>query len=172
MSSKKGYVLGAHLRSVIRHLPTQALELGEYQTLAESIDPEAWYDWDIYVTMSRTIAARMPSRSIVQIGTQLVTHSRDLFVSQGFDSIDKVFSDASAVFRANSKDVDESDDMKTVFFEPGHAIIEVGGSHVPELIEGFIYGFIEAFEGKLLSLHGKLKKRAPDLYEYDIRYES
>lgn len=170
MKSREGEVLGIHLQRVIQALPADEVALANYSALAADLDPEGWYDWSLFVSSTHAIAARVPSITLIEIGKRLVLSSRQLLVQQGFDSLDEVMRDWSAVFRANTRCVPDNDWIQTAAFEPGHVAIEFNDAHVPEMVEGYMRGFVELHHHTVTAFQGDLKSTSPRIYRYDMHY--
>lgn len=170
MRGRNGEVLGTHLQKVIQAMPASEVALGNYSALADDLDPNGWYDWNLFVTSTHAIAARLPSDTLIEIGKRLVHTAEELLVQQGFDSLDKVMSDWSAVFRANTRGVPDIDWIQTAAFERGHVVIEFSDAHVPEMVEGYMRGFVELFDNTVTAFQASLRSKSPRIYCYDMRY--
>ena len=172
MQKRPGEILGIHVRSVIRALPAERVELREYQSIAESIDPTGWYDWSSYLEMIHGISARVPSEVLVQAGKTIVHRAKQHFADQGYDSLEKLYRDAELIYNANSRNMLAEDIIRAIEFEPGRVLVEASETHVPELMEGYMRGAAEAYDAKVTSFNAFLVQDIPPRYRYELRYET
>lgn len=171
MQRRNGEILGTHIRQVIQAMPASEVALANYSALADDLDPDGWYDWNLFITSTHAIAARLPSETLIEIGKRIVTNAKKLFKEQGFHSLETVMCDWSAVFRANTRDVPDIEWIRTATYEIGHVTIEFSDAHIPELVEGYMRGFVELFDHKVTAFEADLQSTFPPVYRYEMRYQ-
>ncbi|GAK59273.1 hypothetical protein U27_06250 [Candidatus Vecturithrix granuli] len=146
-----GKLSGFYFKQVVNALMNPNITLRKYAKHIENMRDDGWYDWDEYIEIVNEIAQKLSPRVLENIGRDLVTQSKPLFVQQGFDTPDKILEDYYALFSANIKGAPAKDEVHTVSYEAGHAIIEAGLAQPTALVKGYLRGIVEMFDQQIQS---------------------
>jgi hypothetical protein len=69
----------------------------------DKMHDDEWYDWDKFCSFSSQIAAKMTPSVIKSVGRKVVTGTKDIYLSQGFDTLEKLLKGYPEMFNANIK---------------------------------------------------------------------
>jgi hypothetical protein len=134
-----------YFKLVIGNLLSAQLMFPDIQKRVEEMPAESLQPWDEYTGMMQKLAASMPSGTIVQVGKKIVRDSKAYFMSQGFDSAEKILRDWGALFTANITGAPAKDLVKTLSYEPNSAVLLAGLVQPGPLVEGYMRGVVEMF---------------------------
>jgi hypothetical protein len=134
-----------YFKLVIGNLLSAQLMFPELQKRVDEMKPEELHEWDEYTGMMQKLAAAMPAATIVQVGKKIVRDSKAYFMSQGFDSAEKILGDWGKLFAANITGAPARDMVKTISFEGKDAVLLAGVAQPAALVEGYMRGVVEMF---------------------------
>jgi hypothetical protein len=161
LSTMPGQLPGMYFKLVIGNLLSAQLMFPDLQKRIDAMRPDELHDWDEYTNMMQKLASVMPSGTIVQVGKKIVRDSKAFFMSQGFDSTEKILGDWGKLFAANIVGAPPRDMVKTTHFGPNEAVLLAGIAQPASLVEGYMRGVVEMFghrvshfEATLVSLAG------------------
>jgi hypothetical protein len=140
-----GQLPGMYFKLVIGNLLSAQLMFPELQKRIDEMKPEQLHPWDEYTAMMQKLASAMPPATIVQVGKKIVRDSKAYFMSQGFDSTEKILSDWGKLFAANIVGAPPRDMVKTLTYEPNDAVLLAGMAQPASLVEGYMRGVVEMF---------------------------
>ena len=144
-----GKLSGFYFKTVVGELLTPEVLVPEYKRKIDAMRDKEWYDWDEYVNIVNVLAYMLDPAVVRDLGKGIVTRAKAWFVSQGFDSPDAILKDWHALFQANVKGAPERDGPHTTFYEPGHVVIEANTAQPRPLIEGYLRGVVDMFDGQV-----------------------
>lgn len=110
------------------------------------------YPWASFTADVAAASSRVQHSELVAIGKRIVTASKPEFERWGFDSAETVLTDLDAPFGATIIDPPEHERMTTAKYEAGYALFCVGAIHPAALIEGYLRGIVEMYEGSVVDL--------------------
>lgn len=134
-----------YFKLVIGNLLSAQLMFPDLQKRVEAMKPEQMHPWDEYTGMMQKLASSMPAATMVQVGKKIVRDSKSFFMSQGFDSTQKILSDWASLFAANISGAPAHDLVQTLSYEPGEAVLLAGIAQPAPLVEGYMRGVVEMF---------------------------
>ena len=140
-----GQLPGMYFKLVIGNLLSAQLMFPEIKKRVEEMPADKLQPWDEYTGMMQKLAAAMPGATMVQVGKKIVRDSKAFFMSQGFDSADKILSDWGKLFTANIHGAPARDLVKTLSYEPKDAVLLGGLVQPAALVEGYMRGVVEMF---------------------------
>lgn len=169
--ARPGQILGIHFKSAIGSMLTTRMLFPEVKQTVDAMDDNGWYPWDLYVDMTRKIAAELPAETVISVGKKNIVRAKQHFIAQGFDSTEKILKDWASIFNQNLRGTPREDLIRTVEFEPGRVTIEAGVAHVPQLVEGYMRGFVEIFGNVLTSFSSRpIKRDGKDYHRFDMTW--
>ena len=127
---------------------------------------DEWYEWDDYCDMLQAIVKKLGPEVTKSIGKKIVMQSKEVFVSQGFDSPDTILKDYNALFAANVRGAPASDPPRTKSFSPGHVVIEAGKVQPKEVIQGYLDGIVKMYGNRVTSLTAE---DAGNVWRYELK---
>ncbi len=143
--ARSGQILGIHFKSAIGSMLMTQMLFPEVKETVNAMNEQGWYPWDLYVELTRKIAAELPRETVVSVGKRNIVKAKQHFIDQRFDSTEKILKDWAGIYNQNLRGTPKEDLIRTVEFEPGRVVIEAGNAHVPQLVEGYMRGFVEIF---------------------------
>lgn len=143
--ARSGQILGIHFKSAIGSMLMTQMLFPEVKQTVDAMDDHGWYPWDLYVDLTRKVAAELPVETVVAVGKKNIVKAKQHFIDQRFDSTEKILKDWASIYNQNLRDTPKEDLIRTIEFEPGRVVIEAGNAHVPQLVEGYMRGFVEIF---------------------------
>lgn len=146
-----GKLSGFYFKQVVNALLNPNMTLRKYAKHIENMRDDGWYDWDEYVEIVNEIAQKLSPKVLENVGRDVVTRAKPLFVQQGFDTPDKILENYYALFSTNIKGAPAQDEVRTVQYEAGHAIIEAGLVQPAALVKGYLRGIVEMFDRQIQS---------------------
>lgn len=155
-----GKLRGFYLKQVLKPMINAAQAFPDHQRFVDQVGDDDWCDWDDYKRIVKDVAARLSRRSIVMIGTEIVLSSKEAFVSQGFDTLQKMLENWQDLFEANVHGAPPEDAPRTVRFEPGYVVIESSDAQPAALIEGYLFAAVRMFGGNVTDF--KVRERRSD----------
>ncbi|WP_146662465.1 hypothetical protein [Enhygromyxa salina] len=151
-----GMVLGRYYRQVV-----SALLQAHAHAIAEAAALEARiatlvdageYPWPAFTADVASASARLQHSELVAIGKRIVATCKPEFERWGFDSAEAILTDLDAPFGATIIDPPEHERMMTAKYEPGYALFCAGAVHPAGLVEGYLRGIVEMYEGTVTDL--------------------
>jgi hypothetical protein len=168
----RGEILGVHFKSLIASFPTAAVREPELQQTVAAMSPAGWYSWQLYIDASHKLTRGLPYDAIVRAGKNNILRAKPVFVEQGFTRSEQILEDWGRVWNANLRGTPKADLITTHSYRPGAVVIEAGDAHVPGLIEGYMCGFVEAFNGRVLSFTRKPSPLSPTRTLFSMEWSS
>ena len=110
------------------------------------------YPWAAFTADVARASEHIPHAELVAIGKRIVTASKPEFERWGFDSAESILTDLDAPFGATIIDPPEHERMITAKYEPGYALFCAGAVHPPALVEGYLRGVVEMYQGTVADL--------------------
>jgi hypothetical protein len=151
-----GMVLGRFYRQVVTellHARDVDSELApELVARMAALSDEGEYPWAAFTADVARASAPIPHSELVAIGKRIVTASKAEFERWGFESAESILTDLDAPFGATIIDPPEHERMITAKYEPGYALFCASTIHPPALVEGYLRGIVEMYEGTVADL--------------------
>lgn len=167
-----GQLPGMYFKLVIGNLLSAQLMFPEIRKRVEEMKPDQLQPWDEYTGMMQKLAASMPAATMVQVGKKIVRDSKAFFMSQGFDSAEKILADWGSLFTANITGAPARDLVKTLVYEPKDAVLLSGLVQPAALVEGYMRGVVEMFGHRVTFFEsGQVSQGGVDYNKLRIRWE-
>ncbi len=106
---------------------------------------DVMYSWDDYTDMMQTVSAKLPRRTLVEIGRNLITQSRADYDRRGFSTAESILKDWAALFNAFIHGAPARDLVRTESFQPGRVVLVAGVVQPEAIVEGYLRGVIESY---------------------------
>lgn len=151
-------------------LGTEILFPALTKRLAEMSDDE-WYDWEEFKGVLKEVAARLSPATMAAVGWRIITQAAPVFKQQGFDSPESILRDFLVLIHANVRDAPLDEVPRTVFFEPGHVVIEAGPAQPMALVKGELQAIVQIYGKVVLSLEAnEIQGEKGPIYRFEMRW--
>ena len=144
-----GRLAGRFFKLVVSNMldNTSAVLFPQARRRIAEMQPDALYPWDDFTDLTQTIAAKLPSSTMVAIGQRIITESRESYLKSGFSSGEQILRDWGALFNGFIHGAPARDLVRTESFAPGRVAVIAGIAQPAALVEGYLRGVLEAYDG-------------------------
>lgn len=144
-----GRVLGRYFKQVVTALLHAGVGSRQLEAQIESLDDAGEYPWTDFTEALRSAAETVRRQDLVAIGRRIIKASKPEFERWGFDSAEAILADLDAPFGASIIDPPEHERTITAKYERGYAVFRAGDVHPAGLVEGYLRGVVEMYDGRV-----------------------
>ena len=107
----------------------------------QGMTDDQWYSWDEFQQVAKEIGDKLGDVTTKGVGKRVIKQSKDVFIAQGYDSLEKLLRGYPEMFNANIQNVPVSQQVALLHYEQGKVEYNYPRGQPRALIEGYFTGF-------------------------------
>ncbi|MFP2928491.1 hypothetical protein ACLESO_25515 [Pyxidicoccus sp. 3LG] len=164
-----GRILGAYVKAVMGSMLSSlaTLMFPQHRKRIEEMEDDAWYSMDEFVAMNHDLHAKLGDATMTALGQAAITRTFHLTRAAGFDTLEKVFKDFSAMSQNVVRDSPDRHTVRTVTFTQDTLVLESESRLPDSLMMGYFRGLLLSF-GKVVT-HEQVE-RTGSLVRFTLKF--